>query len=55
MKSVNDSPTLTDLIDDNLSSVDAPEAVDQINGTFYKRFPFPRRPKAFACTSDLDN
>jgi 2-polyprenyl-3-methyl-5-hydroxy-6-metoxy-1,4-benzoquinol methylase len=54
MKPVNDAPLMTDLIDDNLTLVDAPEEVDQLNSAFYSRFPFPWRPKALDCTSDPD-
>ena len=46
MKSVNEEPLITDHIDDNLTLVDAPEAVDQINGAFYNRFHFQWRPKS---------
>lgn len=54
MKLANEGPMITDVIDDNLSLVDAPEVVDQINSAFYNRFPFPWRPKALDCTSDPD-
>lgn len=54
MKPISEGPTTTDLIDDNLSLVDAPEGVDQLNSVFYSRFPFPWRPKALDCTADPD-
>ncbi|HEY6349657.1 MAG TPA: class I SAM-dependent methyltransferase [Candidatus Angelobacter sp.] len=46
--------TMADRIDDNLSLISSSEAVDQINGSFYSRFPFPWRPKSLDCTSDPD-
>jgi len=46
--------TTTDLIDDNLSLAGTFEVIDQINGGFYSRFPFPWRPASVDCTSDPD-
>jgi SAM-dependent methyltransferase len=54
MNPVNEITMTTDRIDDNLSLTGAPEVVDQINGDFYSRFPFPWRPKSLDCTSDPD-
>jgi len=54
MSSVKEDSLTTDQIDDNLTLVDTMESVDQINGAFYNRFPFPWRPKSLDCTSDPD-
>ena len=54
MKPTSDEPMMTDLIDDNLSLADSQEGVDQINGAFYSRFPFPWRPRSLDCTADPD-
>lgn len=54
MKTINDGSIAVDLMDDNLTLVDTPEEVDQINGAFYNRFPFPWRPRSLDCTSDPD-
>jgi len=43
-----------DVIDDNLTLASTSETVDQINGGFYSRFPYPWKPRALDCTSDPD-